>query len=34
LFGGFFGPEAPDPVVANFVHRCLREKGYELVGWK
>ena len=34
LFGGFFGPEAPDPVVSNFVDRCLREKGYEAVGWK
>lgn len=34
LFGGFFGPREPDPLVANYVDRCLREKGYELVGWR
>jgi len=34
LFGGFFGPEAPDPVVAGYADRCLREKGYDPVGWK
>lgn len=23
-----------DPVFSNFVERCLREKGYEPIGWK
>ena len=25
---------APDPVYAAFVDRCLRERGYEPIGWK
>jgi hypothetical protein len=24
----------PDPVFKNFVDRCLRERGYEPIGWK
>ena len=24
----------PDPVFKNFVDRCLREKGYDPVGWR
>ena len=24
----------PDPVFARFVEKCLRDKGYALVGWK
>ena len=24
----------PDPVVRNYVNRCLREKGYDVIGWK
>lgn len=24
----------PDPVFRSFVDRCLREKGYESIGWK
>jgi hypothetical protein len=24
----------PDPVFRGFVDRCLREKGYDVVGWK
>lgn len=24
----------PDPVFQRFVERCLREKGYEPIGWK
>ena len=24
----------PSPVYKNFVERCLREKGYEPIGWK
>ena len=23
-----------DPVYANFVDRCLRDRGYEPIGWK
>ena len=32
LFRG--GSSSPDPVYANFVNRCLQEKGYEPIGWK
>jgi outer membrane lipoprotein SlyB len=24
----------PDPVLKNYVNRCLREKGYDVIGWK
>jgi hypothetical protein len=24
----------PDPVYAAFVERCLRENGYEVIGWR
>jgi len=24
----------PSPVYKNFVNRCLREKGYEVIGWQ
>lgn len=34
IFGGLFGRSGPDPVEANFTDRCLREKGYDPVGWK
>ncbi len=34
LFGGVFQPRQPDPTYANFVDRCLREKGYEPIGWQ
>ena len=33
LQGLFRSPE-PDPVFRQFVERCLREKGYEPIGWK
>ncbi len=34
LLGGFFsGGSGPDPVYANFVETCLREKGYQPIGW-
>jgi hypothetical protein len=33
LFGGLTSRE-PDPVYANYVNRCLREKGYEPIGWR
>ena len=36
--GGFarsvFKSDGPDPVYKNFVDRCLREKGYEPMGWQ
>ena len=28
------GSKDVDPVYANFVDRCLRERGYEPIGWK
>jgi hypothetical protein len=34
IFGGFFGPSGPDPVEGSYVDRCLREKGYDPIGWK
>ena len=37
LLSGLFGASqshGPDPVYANFVDRCLRERGYEPIGWK
>jgi hypothetical protein len=24
----------PDPVFKNFVNRCLKEKGYDPIGWR
>jgi len=34
LVKGIFDTDDPDPVFKNFVDRCLREKGYESIGWK
>jgi hypothetical protein len=34
LLQGLFGSKPPDPSYRQFVDRCLREKGYEPVGWK
>ena len=31
---GLFRSHKPDPVFRNFVERCLREKGYEPIGWR
>ena len=33
LQGLFRSPE-PDPVFKRFVEKCLRDKGYEPIGWK
>ncbi len=33
LFGAFQSRQ-PDPVYANFVDRCLRERGYDPIGWQ
>jgi hypothetical protein len=31
---GMFKVKDPSPVYKNFVDRCLREKGYETIGWE
>ena len=31
---GLFKAAEPSPVYKNFVDRCLREKGYEPMGWQ
>ena len=34
LTRGVFRASEPDPVFRGFVDRCLREKGYEPIGWR
>ena len=34
LTRGIFRSSEPDPVFRGFVDRCLREKGYEPIGWR
>jgi hypothetical protein len=34
LFYAAFGPSQPSQAYANFVNRCLQEKGYEVTGWQ
>ena len=34
LTRGLFRSKEPDSLFRGFVERCLREKGYEPVGWK
>jgi len=34
LLGGLFRSREPDPVFKNFVEKCLREHGYEPIGWR
>lgn len=36
LFRGIFyaARPRPNPAFANFVNRCLQEKGYEVTGWQ
>ena len=34
LRGLFFRPSGPSQGYKNFVDRCLKEKGYEPVGWQ
>jgi len=29
-----FGSSGPSPVYAGFVERCLRERGYDPIGWE
>jgi predicted small lipoprotein YifL len=31
---GAFDASDPDAVFKNYVNRCLREKGYEVIGWQ
>jgi predicted small lipoprotein YifL len=31
---GAVDADEPDPVFRNYVDRCLREKGYEVIGWQ
>lgn len=31
---GAFDAADPDPVFKNFVERCLRDKGYDVIGWR
>lgn len=33
LFGWMFEKNQPDPVYSAFVDRCLRDKGYDPIGW-
>jgi hypothetical protein len=34
LVTGLFKASEPDPVFKSFVDRCLREKGYDVIGWR
>jgi len=34
LFYATVGSSQPDQAYANFVNRCLQEKGYEVTGWQ
>ncbi|MGI8740177.1 MAG: glycine zipper family protein [Gammaproteobacteria bacterium] len=34
LIGALFDSNEADPVFRNFVDRCLREQGYEPIGWE
>jgi|APIni6443716594_1056825.scaffolds.fasta_scaffold138490_1 hypothetical protein len=34
LTRGLFRSREPDPVFRGFVDRCLRERGYEPIGWR
>ena len=34
LTRGLFESREPDPITRRFVERCLREKGYEPIGWR
>ena len=34
FLAGLFRASEPSPVHKGFVDRCLREKGYEVIGWQ
>ncbi len=33
MFGWMFSKSEPDPTYRNFVEKCLRDKGYDPIGW-
>jgi hypothetical protein len=33
LFGWMFRKSEPDPAYRNYVEQCLRDKGYQPIGW-
>lgn len=34
LIDGLSSKRNPSPIYKNFVNRCLREKGYDPIGWQ
>ena len=34
LARGLFSASEPDPLFKNYVNICLRERGYQTIGWK
>lgn len=34
LITGLSGKQNPSPIYKNFVNRCLRERGYDPIGWQ
>lgn len=34
LVGGLFRSSGPSPLYRAYVDRCLRDRGYEVLGWK
>ena len=34
FFGGLFKSRDHDPVFMNFVDQCLRDRGYQPIGWR
>lgn len=34
LVGGLFRAKQPSPVYQAYVNRCLRDKGYDVIGWQ
>jgi hypothetical protein len=34
LLHGILGSRDPDPMVKRYVERCLRDRGYETLGWR
>jgi outer membrane lipoprotein SlyB len=33
FLNGVFSSGGPDPAVKRFVERCMRDKGYDVIGW-
>ena len=34
LASGLFKSSEPDPLYKSYVDTCLRERGYQTIGWK